>query len=466
MSVALEDLSIAQAGRALRGGPLTSLALTQHLLSRIEILQPVVNAFITVTAERALEDARRADAELAAGIDRGPMHGIPYGLKDVFDTEGIRTTCCSRLMLDNVPSVDSEVAKRLRDGGAVLLGKLTTHEFAQGGPSFDLPFPPTRNPWNTNHYTSGSSSGSATAVAARLLRLGMGSDGGGSIRTPAAYCGAVGLKPTFGLISRRGAFPLGHTMDHCGPITRTVEDAAIAMQVVAGHDALDDVSVERPLDYLAGLEDGVCGLRIGFPRRYILQAQGREPQVFPYLERVLDLLRAEGAIIVDVEFPDYELVSACGSVILAAEGFAVHEENFRVRPSDYGRLMMQASMAGATLTAADYLQAMRVRRKICAEIGAVLSRCDAIVTAGVLSTALRMDEIAPPFHQVSQNVTFNLTGTPALAVPIALADDGLPLSATVAGRAFDDALVLRIGRAIERASGWQDVTLPFGDIRP
>lgn len=457
----LEDLSIAQAGRALRSGSLTAIALTEALLERAERLQHL-NAFVTITPERALADAARADGELRAGRDRGAMHGIPYGLKDIFDTKGIRTTCCSRLMEDNVPNRDSTVETRLHEAGGVLLGKLTTHEFAQGGPSFDLPFPPTRNPWNTDHYTSGSSSGSATALAARLMRIAMGSDGGGSIRTPAAYCGVVGLKPTFGLVSRHGAFPLGHSMDHCGPLTRSVEDMAIAMNVVAGHDALDPASADRPTpDYRSHLDKGVKGLRLGFPRRYILQAHDGEPPVFAALLAVVERLRQAGAIVEEVPFPDYADVSACGSVILAAEGYFVHRENFRQRAGDYGRLMMQASMVGASIGAADYLQAQRVRRSLCRQIGTVLARYDAVITAGALTTALRMDEIAPPFHRVSQNVTFNLTGTPALAVPIGLAENGLPISMTVAGRPFDEVNVLRVGRAIEQLSGWESVSLPI-----
>lgn len=457
----LDELSIAETGAAYRAGTLTSVRLTEHLLERAERLQPDYNAFITITPERALTDARRADADLGAGVDRGPMHGIPYGLKDVYDTKGILTTCCSKLMLDNVPDADSAVEERLQTAGGVLLGKLTTHEFAQGGPSYDLPFPPTRNPWNRDHYTSGSSSGSATAVAARLMRLGMGSDGGGSIRTPSAYCGAVGMKPTFGLVSRRGAFPLGHTMDHCGPITRSVEDCAIALGATAGHDPLDAASAKVAVpDYLAELDRGVRGLRIAYPRDFIISAQGREPPVFGHLEHTVDLLRSAGAIVEEVTFPDYALIAAAGSVIMAAEGYSVHAKGFRERPQDYGRLMMQSSILGATLCAGDYIQAQRVRRRICRDIGDVLARYDAIFTAGALSPALRMDEIAPPFHEVSQNVTFNLTGTPALCVPIGLSGNGLPVACTVAGRPFGEAMVLRIGRAIEKLAGWENHRAP------
>src|SRR3954463_3890776 len=240
----LHDLSIAEAGRALRAGTVTSVALTQHALARIAALDPLLHAFVLVTQELALADAERADRELKSGIDKGPLHGIPYALKDIYETAGIRTTCHSKLLLDHVPTADCVVEAKLKAGGAVLLGKLATHEFAFGGPSFDLPFPPARNPWHLDHFTGGSSSGSGAAVAAGFTRMAMGSDTGGSIRGPAFYCGVVGLKPTYGRVSRRGVFPLSYTLDHIGPLAWTVEDVALTMQVIAGHDPLDPGSAE------------------------------------------------------------------------------------------------------------------------------------------------------------------------------------------------------------------------------
>ncbi len=258
--------SIAESGRALRSGATTSVQLTEQALARIAARNPALDAFVLLTEERAMADARRADAELAAGTDRGPFHGIPHALKDIYATKGIRTTCHSKLRLDVVPEADSVVAERFAEGGAVLLGKLATHEFAIGGPSFDLPFPPARNPWNREHIPGGSSSGSAAAVASGMMRMAMGSDTGGSIRGPAGYCGIVGLKPTYGRVSRRGVFPLSFTLDHCGPLAASVEDAAIALQVIAGFDPLDLACVDLPVpDYRAGLGAGVKGLRIGIP---------------------------------------------------------------------------------------------------------------------------------------------------------------------------------------------------------
>ncbi|MBN8906197.1 MAG: amidase, partial [Rhodospirillales bacterium] len=275
-----QDLSIAEMGRALRAGSVTAVALAEDALGRVAARDPGLHAFLEVTRDRALADARAADADLAAGRDHGPFHGIPYALKDIYDTAGIRTTCHSRLRLDNVPTEDSVAAARLRAAGGVLLGKVATHEFALGGPSFDLPFPPARNPWNPEHVTGGSSSGSATAIAARMVRMAMGSDTGGSIRGPAAWCGLVGIKPTYGRVSRRGVFPLSWTLDHCGPLSRSVEDSAITLQVLAGHDPQDGASADMPVpDYRAGLEAGVQGLRIGVPRAFFATASAATPDV-------------------------------------------------------------------------------------------------------------------------------------------------------------------------------------------
>src|SRR5579864_1890529 len=239
MAKALHDYSIAEAGALLRSGKLTSTALTEHALDRIKIVDPKISSFITLTADAALRDAAAADADFAKGVDKGPMQGIPHALKDIYGTAGIRTTCHSKLLLDNVPKEDSVVAAKFKAQGAVLLGKLATHEFALGGPSFDLPFPPARNPWNPDHMPGGSSSGSGAGVCAGLFPLALGSDTGGSVRNPASCCGIVGLKPTYGLVSRRGVFPLSFTLDHVGPMTRTVADNALMLEVIAGHDPAD-----------------------------------------------------------------------------------------------------------------------------------------------------------------------------------------------------------------------------------
>jgi aspartyl-tRNA(Asn)/glutamyl-tRNA(Gln) amidotransferase subunit A len=455
--------SIAEMGRQLRAGATTSEALTLDALARIRARDGTLHAFIRVTEQRALADARRADAELKAGRDRGPMHGIPYGLKDIYDTAGIATTCHSKLRQHHVPDADSIVAARFAEGGAVLLGKLATHEFAIGGPSFDLPWPPARNPWNIEHITGGSSSGSAAAIAAGMLRMATGSDTGGSIRGPAAWCGLAGIKPTYGRVSRRGVFPLSWTLDHCGPLGRSVEDCAIALQVIAGHDAQDPASADAPVpDFRADLERGVTGLRIGVPRAFFAEAAMVAPEVPRAIDRIVGLLRDCGAQVEDVALPDYTLFAAAGRVIMLAEAFTIHQHDMQARMTDYAETTAGRFVLGATIGATDYINALRVRRELTDAVEAALSRYDALVTASALTTAPRFDAVPDSLSLASpmQTIPFNVTGHPALSVPVGLAADHLPLSIQVVGRPFDEAMVLRVGRTIELGSGWDSVLLP------
>ncbi len=454
----LHELSMAEAGARLRAGTLTASALTEHALARIAALDPLLHAFVLVTRERALADAARADHELKSGTDKGPLHGIPYGLKDIYDTAGIRTTCHSKLMADHVPAADAAVEARLRAGGAVLLGKLATHEFAVGGPSFDLPFPPARNPWNRDHFTGGSSSGSGAAVAAGLLRLALGSDTGGSIRGPAGYCGVVGLKPTYGRVSRRGVFPLSYTLDHCGPLARTVKDAALAMQVIAGHDPLDPASADVAVpDFSAGLDRDLKGLRLALPRKFFAAAEGASPEVVAAMDAAVQALARLGAAIDEIVLPECDLFNACGRVILTAEAFAVHADNLKSRPLDYGRYTYQRLVPGATLTGPDLVQALRLRRALADLINEeVLARHDAIITANALAPATRLDSFSADvsFKMPLQTMPFNVTGNPVLAVPIGFSAGGLPLGMQIVGRAFDEPTCLRIGAAYEAAATW------------
>ena len=454
----LHELSIAEAGRRLRDGTLSSTALTQHALSRIASLDPLLHAFVLVTGERALADADRADRELKSGIDRGPMHGIPYALKDIYSTAGIRTTCHSKLLIDNVPAEDSVVETKFKAGGAVLLGKLATHEFALGGPSFDLPFPPARNPWNLDHFTGGSSSGSGAAVAAGLVRTAMGSDTGGSIRGPAFYCGTVGLKPTYGLVSRRGVFPLSYTLDHCGPLAWTVEDAALTMQVIAGHDPLDPASANVPIpDFSSDLGQDLDGLKLAYPRSFFADQDGISPEVIASIDAAAEQIARLGAEVEEVVLPDFDLFNACGRVILMAEAYAIHEQDLLSRPLDYARYTYQRMMTGATLSAADLTQAFRLRRELATAVNeGILGTFDAIITANALSPAPRVDEFptdVPPRWTI-QTIPFNVTGNPAMAIPTGFSKSGLPLGMQIVGRPFDEATVLRIGAAYEAAAGW------------
>jgi len=456
-------LPLAEAARRLRAGTTTAVALTEAALARIASHDPALNAFVLLTVERAMADARRADAELAQGVDRGPMHGIPHALKDIYATAGIRTTCHSKLRLDVVPKEDSVVAAKFAAGGAVLLGKLATHEFAIGGPSFDLPFPPARNPWNRAHIPGGSSSGSAAAVGSGMVRMAMGSDTGGSIRGPAGYCGLVGLKPTYGRVSRRGVFPLSFTLDHCGPLAASIEDAAIALQVIAGFDAADAASVDLPVpDYRADLERGVAGLRIGIPRAWFATAAAVTPEVLATIDRTADLLRGAGAVVEDVALPDYTLFSACGRALMIGEAFSIHEADLRERPMDFGAVAYQRFIYGAAITSSDLMAALRLRRTLTDAVDAALQRYDALLTASTLIPAPRFDANLSPLAvaAVVQTIQFNVTGHPALSVPTDVTAVGLPVGVQLAGRAWDEATLLRIGRAVERLSGWEARTRP------
>ena len=454
---ALHELSIAETGRRLRAGTLSPMALTQHCLTRIAALDPRLHAFILVTKERALADADRADRELKAGVDRGPMHGIPYALKDIYATAGIPTTCHSKLLLDNVPAEDCVVEAKLKSAGAILLGKLATHEFAIGGPSFDLPFPPARNPWNRDHFSGGSSSGSGAAVASGMVRTAMGSDTGGSIRSPAAYCGIVGLKPTYGRVSRRGVFPLSYTLDHCGPLSWSVEDAALTMQVVSGHDPLDPASADVPVpDFAAELGSDLAGLTLAYPRSFFVGVDGISPEVIAGVDQAVQDLARLGATIAEIKLPDFELFNACGRVILTAEAYTVHEENLIKRGGDYARLTYQRMMPGAMVSAADLIQALRMRRELHDAVARVLETHDAIVTVNALAPAIRLDAFPADatLRTPGHTIPFNVTGHPALAVPTGFAKSGLPIGLQIVGRPFDEPTVLRIGAAYESVAQW------------
>ncbi|MDQ8727684.1 amidase [Bradyrhizobium sp. LHD-71] len=455
MTKPLHDCSIAEAGALLRNGTITSTALTEHALDRIKTIDPLISSFITLTAEQALADAATADADFAKGVDRGPMQGIPHALKDIYATAGIRTTCHSKLLVDNVPTEDSVVAAKFKAQGAVLLGKLATHEFALGGPSFDLPFPPARNPWNPDHIPGGSSSGSGAAVAAGLVRMAMGSDTGGSIRGPAGYCGTIGLKPTYGLVSRRGVFPLSYTLDHCGPLSWTVEDSAIAMEVIAGFDPKDPGSADVPVpDFRSKLGAGVQGLRIGVPRQWFVKTDGVSAETIAAIDDAAQTLAKLGATIEEIELPDFELFNACGRVIMFSEAFAIHEKDFQSRPLDYGLFTYLRMSMGAFTTATDLTQAMRLRRELALAVNAKLKDCDALITASTLGPATAFAEIDPnrPPNLLVQTMPFDVTGNPAMSIPTGFSKSGLPLSMQIVGRAFDEPTVLGIGAAYEAAT--------------
>ncbi|HTZ38154.1 MAG TPA: amidase [Stellaceae bacterium] len=450
--------SLAASGRRIASGELSPVALAEAALARAAALNPTLDAFIEITGERALAAARRAEREIAGGRRRGPLHGIPYALKDIYDAAGLRTTAHSRLLLDNVAVADAATTARLEAAGMVLVGKLATHEFATGGPAFDLPFPPARNPWNPAHFTGGSSSGSGAAVAAGIVSLAMGSDTGGSIRLPAAYCGTVGLKPTYGRVSRRGVAPLCYSLDTTGPLTWTVEDCALAMQVLAGHDPRDPGSADLPVpDYRAALRDGVAGLRIGYARAF--NADGEVgPEQSAALDATAQTLAGLGAEIVEVALPPNAQFQACARTISHSESFAIHAADLRSRPELYARVTRERLMLGGFLTATQYVQAQRLRRILTRKVDALFETCEVLLTAVIPGPAPILEETddGPWRRQQPLASVFNVTGHPALAQPCGFAGNGLPLSAQFVGRHFDEATVLRVGHAYERSAGWTE----------
>ncbi|HEV2186963.1 MAG TPA: amidase [Stellaceae bacterium] len=458
------QLSLAEASRAIAKGELSPVALTEAYLARIAALDGELHSYVLVLTDQALEAARGAQAELKAGRSRGALHGIPIGLKDIYKTKGIRSTAGSRVYETHVPSEDAETWVRLRHAGAVLLGKQETHEFAIGGPDFTLPFPPARNPWNTAHYPAGSSSGSAAAVGAHLCAGAMGSDTGGSIRGPAAYCGLAGLKPTYGRVSRRGVFPLSYSLDHCGPLTRTVEDCALMMQTLAGYDPLDPASADVPVpDYAKALTPRLNGVRVGVVRHFhekdAVAGFGRDSTPSPTYVETFDAacrtLESLGTKIVDLQLSPLIDYADTTRVIMVAEAYALHEQDYRERPQLFGRHMFARIGLGAFLSAADYVEAVRQRRELCAEFAKACEGVDVVISANATGPAPRIDTLCTysTFERASYTAPWNATGSPALSVQIGF-ENGLPLAFQIVGKPFDEAGVLRAGYAYEQAAGF------------
>jgi aspartyl-tRNA(Asn)/glutamyl-tRNA(Gln) amidotransferase subunit A len=458
-------LGIAEAAQAFAARTLSPVELLTSLLQRIEKLDPVLHAFIRLDADAAMAAARTAEQEIAAGRVRGPLHGVPIGVKDIIDVAGLPTTCHSKILLDNVAQRDAAVIAQLRQAGAVIIGKLSTHEFAIGGPSFDLPFPPARNPWNPEHHPGGSSSGSGAGVCAGLFPGALGTDTGGSVRNPASVCGIVGLKPTYGLVSRRGVFPLSFTLDHVGPLTRTVADNALMLDAMAAYDPADPGSAATPARNFGRLLDrGVRDLRIGFVRHFHETDMPAHPEVTAALEDVARVLQAEGAMLRTIKLPSLNEFSAINRVILCSEAWSIHAPWLRTRPGDYGQLARRRLLPGAFMTAGDYVGAQRRRAQVIAAVEDALRDVDVLLCASSMDPASRIEDAAETQRTYSRQARtpFNVTGHPALAMMSGLASTGLPVSVQFVGRYFDDATVLRVAAAYERATQWHKRKPPVG----
>ncbi|WP_158745750.1 amidase [Acidisphaera sp. L21] len=450
-------LSATEIAAAYKAKTLSPVELMTSLFERVARLDPVLHAFILPDPEAAMAAARQAEAEMAAGRSRGPLHGIPVGIKDIIDVAGLPTTCHSKILLGQVAAADSHVVAQLRGAGAIIMGKLSTHEFAIGGPIFDLPFPPARNPWNPKHHPGGSSSGSGAGLAGGLFPLALGTDTGGSVRNPASACGIVGLKPTYGLVSRRGVFPLSFTMDHVGPMARTAADAATLLDVIAGYDPADPGSAATAASgFTSQIDRGVKGLRIGFVRHFHTTDMVASPDVAAALEQVAADLTRQGAAIRDVTLPPLDVFRALNRVILHAESWAIHAKWLQTRPGDYGKATRHRLMTGAFLSAGDYVQAQRRRLEVIAAVNEVFREVDVLMLASAMDTPAEIEnwpEVERTYSRQAR-APFNVTGHPAVAMMSGLSPAGLPTSVQFVGPAFADGLVLRVAAAYEREATW------------
>jgi aspartyl-tRNA(Asn)/glutamyl-tRNA(Gln) amidotransferase subunit A len=386
------------------------------------------------------------------------LHGIPMGLKDIVNTAGIPTTCQSRLLEGNIPATDATCAVKLAAAGTVLMGKLTTHEFADGGPSFDVLAPPARNPWNTEHFTAGSSSGTGAAVASGMILCGIGTDTGGSIRGPAALCGIAGIKPTYGLVSRAGVAPAAFSLDTIGPMAWTAEDCALMLQVLAGHDPRDPASADRPVpDYSALLGTSLRGARIGVIRHF---HETDSPVSAPELTAIADAVAAfrdMGAIVSDVTLSSLQDWHAAGSLISMVERAAAYEEWARTRLAGFGDRVQRRLMLGALVSGVDYVQAVRRRRELRDELRVAMRGLDAVLTAAAPGEAPKMDAIPrwDVFDRPSFTIPFNVAGYPAMSVCAGFGPQGLPLSLQIVGKPFQEATVFQVADAFEKATSFR-----------
>jgi aspartyl-tRNA(Asn)/glutamyl-tRNA(Gln) amidotransferase subunit A len=451
-------LSLQALAGEIRARRVSPLEAAEACLRRIAERDPELNSFLTVTAEAALAQSRELTAELAAGRCRGPLHGVPLALKDLFLTAGVRTTAGSAILRDWVPDRDAAVVRRLRAAGAVFLGKLNMHEFAFGITSENPHYGASRNPHDPERITGGSSGGSAAAVAAGLCYGSFGTDTAGSIRCPAALCGVVGLKPTYGRVSRDGVLPLSWSMDHVGPLARTVADAALLLETVAGPDPADPTSARRAVPlYARALEEGVKGMRLGVPREHFWHPI--DPAVEARVRAAIGALEGDGALVEEVSLPCLEYAWAAYSLVKDAEAAAYHRPTLRTRAADYGRDVRLRLLAAQFLNGADVVDGRRAQRLATREFLACLEQVDALLAPAVPITAPRIGqaevEVAgvtgPPRPFLLRNTfPFNFTGLPAVTVPCGLAN-GLPVGLQIAGRPWEEVLVLRIARAWERA---------------
>lgn len=465
----MQDSSLAYHGLArlaemLRTRRISPVEVARAALERIAHADLRLNAYLLVTEREAMAAATTAEAEIRAGHYRGPLHGIPFALKDLFLTAGIRTTAGSRVLAQYVPDTDATVVTRLREAGAVLLGKLNMHEFAFGVTNDNPHYGATLNPWEAERMTGGSSGGSGAAVAAGLCVFSLGTDTGGSVRIPAALCGVTGLKPTYGRVSRHGVLPLAWSLDHVGPMARSALDVALVLRAIAGRDPLDDSSSDAPVpDYASALRGDVRGLRVGVPWSVVRDSV--EPDVLTLFRAALDTFAGLGASVREVAIPRLPLSKSLFSSIVLPESVSAHERYLATRADDYGADVRARLEAGLLLPAARYLRAQRIRRLLQADFSAALAQADVIMTPTCPIAAPRIGEETVRVGEREENVTdiltlftrpINLVGLPAVSTPCGFTGASLPVGLQIVGKAFHEATVLGVAHAYERATAWSE----------
>jgi aspartyl-tRNA(Asn)/glutamyl-tRNA(Gln) amidotransferase subunit A len=459
----MNALTISELSQRIRRREISPLEITRACLGRIEELNPSLNAFITIMAESAIAEANAAEAEIARGGWRGPLHGIPIALKDLIDTAGVRTTSASGLHVNRVPQQDAEVVRRLRQAGAVIIGKTNLHEFAYGGSSLISYFGQVHNPWDLGRIAGGSSGGSAAAVPVGMARAAIGTDTAGSIREPAALCGCVGLKPTYGRVSARGVIPLSTSLDHIGPITATVQDAAIVLQAIAGYDPGDTCSAEVSVsDYVSVLRDDAKKLRVGVPRTYFFE--DLDPEITSSIEHALTGIRTLVA-----ELREIEVDVPTDRMLQTAEAYAYHKENVANSAELYQPETLRRIRAGEKVTAAEYIQkrrdleeARRNVRQVFAEVDLLVTPTTPIPAPSIAELKANPDELRPAEIKLLRNTRpFDVWGLPAISVPCGFTQSGLPIGMQIAGPQWREDLVLRLAHGYEQATAWHKRQCPI-----
>ena len=453
MAADLAYRSLTELGRLLDAGDVSPVDIVAGALERIDRYNGRLVSYLTVCGEAAVAAARRAEQEMAGGRGRRTrLHGLPIAHKDISLTKGVRTTAHSRCLLEYVPDHDATHVRRLAEAGMIMLGKTNTTEYACG--TMDV-FGLARNPWDVSRYTGGSSAGSAAALAAGMAPAATGSDTGGSIRVPSSFCGIVGLKPTYGRVSRYGLIPLSWSMDHVGPMARTVADCALLLTVMAGHDPLDPTSAHAPVpDFSDGLDAGLRGIVLGVPAQHFYD--GLDPEVDAAVRAALRHLEGEGARLEPVDLPLAGHIAAPGGILIMAEAYGLHAAQLRERAVDYGTRTRRRIASGACYTSGEYEAAMGIRGAWTRQVARALARVDAIVTPTLLHTAFTVEvqmEGEPPDTSWGTR-HFNLSGHPALSLPCGFTAAGLPIGMQLAGRYFDEAALFRIGHAYEQSTPW------------